>query len=59
MVVRTLLALVAFVLTTATGLRAAEPKDEIKLQTIKAGEVEKAIAAHKGKVVVLDVWGEF
>jgi thiol-disulfide isomerase/thioredoxin len=32
---------------------------EIKLEKIKAGEVEKAVATHKGQVVVVDVWGEF
>ena len=41
------------------GSVAAEPKDEIKLQKIKAADVEKAVAAHKGKVVLLEVWGEF
>jgi hypothetical protein len=37
----------------------AGPKDEIKLEKIKAADVEKTIAAYRGKVVVLDVWGEF
>jgi hypothetical protein len=59
MVVRVLLALGILFISVASGLRAAEPKDDIKLQKIKAGDVEKAIAAHKGKVVVLEVWGEF
>ncbi len=33
--------------------------DDIKLVRIKAADVEKAVAVHKGKVVILDVWGEF
>ena len=32
---------------------------EIKLEPIKAADIEKMVAAHKGKVVVLDVWAEF
>jgi len=38
---------------------ADEPKPEIKLSKIKANEVEKAVAAHAGKVVVVDVWANF
>ena len=37
----------------------ARADDEIKLEKIKADEVEKMIAAHKGKVVCLDVWADF
>jgi thiol-disulfide isomerase/thioredoxin len=44
---------------TAAPLRSEEPKPEITLVKIKADEVEKAVAAHKGKVVVVDVWAEF
>jgi hypothetical protein len=33
--------------------------DDIKLVRVKAADIEKIIGAHKGKVVVLDVWGEF
>lgn len=33
--------------------------DDIKLLPLKAADVEKVVAAHKGKVVVLDVWAEF
>ena len=32
---------------------------EITLTTVKWPELQTAIASHKGKVVVLDVWGEF
>ena len=32
---------------------------EVKLTTAKWPDLESAIAAHKGKVVVLDVWGTF
>jgi thiol-disulfide isomerase/thioredoxin len=38
---------------------AEDVKDAIKLEKIKASEVEKAVAAHKGKVVVVDVWADF
>jgi thiol-disulfide isomerase/thioredoxin len=38
---------------------AQEAKPEIKLEKIKAADVEKAVAAHKGKVVVVDVWASF
>ena len=59
MLLRTVFAIAAFFLAGSTCVLAAEPKDEIKLEKIKAADVEQAIAAHKGKVVVLDVWGEF
>ncbi|MCE9532172.1 MAG: TlpA family protein disulfide reductase, partial [Planctomycetes bacterium] len=42
-----------------SSLNAEPPKDEIKLVKIKADEVLKMIAQHQGKVVVVDVWGEF
>jgi thiol-disulfide isomerase/thioredoxin len=41
------------------GVSAEETKLEIKLEKIKAGDVEKALAAHKGKVVIVDVWASF
>ena len=37
----------------------ADPMGDIKLEKIKAGDVEKMVAGHKGKVVCVDVWGEF
>ena len=39
--------------------RAPAKTDDIKLLPIKAADIEKVIAAHKGKVIVLDVWAEF
>lgn len=32
---------------------------EVKLENISFDQLEKAVAAHKGKVVVIDVWGTF
>jgi hypothetical protein len=32
---------------------------EVTLTTVKWPELQSAIASHKGKVVVLDVWGTF
>ena len=32
---------------------------EVTLKKASLADVEKAIAAHKGKVVVVDVWGDF
>ena len=32
---------------------------EIKLEPVNFVQLERAIAAHKGKVVLVDVWGEF
>lgn len=39
----------------------AEPiaPSEIKLEVVKYDQLETAIKAHSGKVVVVDVWGEF
>ena len=39
--------------------RDAAPAAEVTLQVVKWLELEKAIASHKGKVVVLDVWAEY
>lgn len=50
---------IAIIALLAGDANAAGPKDEIKLQKIKAADVEKAVAVHKGKVVLLEVWGEF
>jgi thiol-disulfide isomerase/thioredoxin len=33
--------------------------DEIKLEKIKAADIEQAIARHKGNVVAVDVWADF
>lgn len=37
----------------------ATQEPEVALRVVKWPELEKAIAAHKGKVVVLDVWAEY
>jgi len=45
-------------LTTAGSLSpAADPK--IDLRTVKYDDLAKEIRALKGKVVVVDIWGEF
>ena len=33
--------------------------DDVKLETISLDELKKAVEAHKGKVVVIDVWANF
>ena len=33
--------------------------DDVKLETTDLDGVLKAVAGHKGKVVVVDVWGTF
>jgi hypothetical protein len=33
--------------------------DDVKLEATDLDGVLKAVAAHKGKVVVIDVWGTF
>jgi hypothetical protein len=33
--------------------------DEVKLQDVDLDGLLKAVAEHKGKVVVVDVWGTF
>ena len=39
---------------------AAKPAEaDVTLQVVKWPELEKAIASHRGKVVVLDVWAEY
>ena len=38
---------------------AAKAEGEVMLRQTDYAGVMKAIAAHKGKVVVVDVWGEF
>lgn len=48
-------ALVAALLTAAPAIAA----DEVKLENIDLDGLLKAVAAHKGVVVVVDVWGSF
>ena len=43
-------------LVLSTPLLAA---DEIKLSQISLEQIQKAIAAHKGKVVLVDIWATF
>jgi hypothetical protein len=37
----------------------AAPATDIALKSVKWPELEKAIAAHKGRIVVLDLWAEY
>jgi thiol-disulfide isomerase/thioredoxin len=51
-------ALVASVLFTSPTLF-GDPPLEVKLDVVKWPGLEKAIAAHKGKVVLIDIWADF
>jgi thiol-disulfide isomerase/thioredoxin len=54
--------LCALIAGSALGVTAAAPPsdgDLVALKTVKWPDLEKAIAAHKGKVVVIDVWADF
>ncbi len=56
------LALVAGLMALVFGCTAdpqGDSKREIKLDAVKVKAFEKALQAHKGKVVVLDVWADF
>jgi hypothetical protein len=49
-------------LALVTALALAIPAtaaDDVKLETINLDGLLKAVEAHKGKVVVIDVWGTF
>ena len=46
----------AKVVRTTTEGKAAE---QARLQVVKCEDIERAIAAHKGKVVVIDIWAEY
>jgi hypothetical protein len=35
------------------------PQADVKLEVVNWPQLERAIAAHKGKVVVIDVWAEY
>jgi hypothetical protein len=41
---------------TTTEGKAAETA---RLQVVKSEDIERAIAAHKGEVVVVDIWAEY
>jgi thiol-disulfide isomerase/thioredoxin len=46
----------------AVAVLAAEPAKadgDVALKTVKWPELDKAIASHRGKVVVMDVWADF
>ena len=49
------IALIASLLLAVPAVAA----DEVKLESTTLDGLLKAVAAHKGKVVVLDVWGTF
>jgi thiol-disulfide isomerase/thioredoxin len=52
----------AFALTFAGLAVADSPKSsdaDVKLTVVKWPELEKAIASHKGKVVVIDMWADY
>ena len=40
----------------AAAAPAATPAAEVAVKVVKLDQLEAAIAAHKGKVVLLDVW---
>lgn len=44
---------------TASAPPAAAESRDVTLAVVKWPELEKAIASHKGKVVVLDVWADY
>jgi hypothetical protein len=48
-------ALIASILLAGPALAA----DDVKLEPTNLDGLLKAVAAHKGKVVVVDVWGTF
>lgn len=48
-------ALVAALFLTAPAIAA----DDVKLENIDLDGLLRAVAAHKGEVVVVDVWGSF
>jgi hypothetical protein len=37
----------------------AEPRTEVTLAAVKLPQLDQALAAQKGKVVVLDVWANY
>jgi hypothetical protein len=37
----------------------AATADEVRIESVSLDGLLKAVAAHKGKVVVVDVWGTF
>jgi hypothetical protein len=51
-----LASLAALVLSGDCRPAPAHPAAEVEVKVVKLDQVEAAIAAHKGKVVLLDVW---
>jgi thiol-disulfide isomerase/thioredoxin len=51
--------LFAFAILASPNAVSAQANNAIMLEKIKANEVEKMVAAHKGKVVCVDVWADF
>jgi PBP1b-binding outer membrane lipoprotein LpoB len=37
----------------------AAPVTDVTLKSVKWPELEKAIAAHKGRIVVIDLWANY
>ena len=51
---------ISALMIATTSSRAQAPKDaKIELENVNFVQLEKAIAAHKGKVVLVDVWADF
>lgn len=53
---------IAFAVATASFADADAPRPadaDVKLQVVKWQDFEKAIASHKGKVVVIDLWADY
>ena len=51
-------AVVAFLLVACCAANAAEPAP-VTIKTIKYADLGKAVRAHKGKVVVVDIWASW
>jgi hypothetical protein len=51
-----LASLTALVLSGVCRPAPAQPAAEVDVKVVKLDQLEAAIAAHKGKVVLLDVW---
>jgi hypothetical protein len=49
----------AFAFALLAPLAACSDPPDVKLEIVKKDELAKRLAALKGKVVVMDVWGEF
>jgi len=45
--------------TSDSGGKKSDAASEVTLQAVKIKDFEKARESHRGKVVLVDVWGEF